>query len=101
MKPEVIRSQEMLHKHTSDARASHGDSRLSCERKRARLHYSEFRVRPVAKRLARGVLTATEVGRAAFGRLVLDRRERTALVTAVAEGLVGALSAGAPPVALS
>src|SRR3712207_6855620 len=57
-----------------------------------------FRSRAVAHRRLAGALAAAEPHRPVLGRLVLQRRELGALVAAVAERLLAALPARAPPV---
>src|SRR5262249_53706233 len=53
---------------------------------------------PVAERLAVGMLAAAEKHRLGLGRVILHGREFAALVRPVAEWLVLAAPAGAPPI---
>lgn len=62
---------------------------------------SEILVATVAEGLLGGMLAAAEIDRLRFCGLVLHGSEIGAFVTAVAEGLVGALAAGAPEVAFA
>ena len=58
-------------------------------------------MRSVAQRAGAAVLAAAEIHGLRLTRLVFDRREYAALVTAVTERLSGAFAAGAPPVTLA
>src|SRR6202043_692751 len=58
-------------------------------------------VRPVAERLALGVLAAAEISGPAVLRREFLRREAGAFVAAVAIWLLCAPAAGAPPISLS
>ena len=59
---------------------------------------SELGVATVAEGFLGSVFAAAEIDRLRFCGLVLYRSEIGAFVTAVAEGLLGALAAGAPEV---
>jgi len=58
-------------------------------------------VGPVAERRRGAVLAAAEIDGLGLGGFEFQRREAASLVAAIAEGLIGALAAGAPEVALS
>jgi len=62
------------------------------------LRFSNALVRAVTERGFSGVFTPAKPDCSGLIRVVLQRRERRALVGAITEGLLGGLAAGAPPI---